>query len=520
MDAWVVEVLREGYRIPFLTEPPLSSHPMPLESYAPSSVRGLALEKEIDKLQEVEAVERVPAPEPGFYSRLFVVLKASGSWRPVIDLKKLNKHIKKTRFRMETVQLVLSAVRRNDWMISIDLKDAYLQVPIHPESRKFLRFSTTTGTFQFKTLCFGLSTAPQVFTRVMAPVSTILHSMGIRLMRYLDDWLVLASSKEECLRAREIKENLCLELGIMINLEKSSLTPAQETKYLGMIINSVTLRASPSIERQKNLLALIEEFLSSRAQPASLWRKLLGHLSSMNQLVRGSRLRMRSLQSNLRNQWDFRNERAQITWDQQSREDLLWWTKNERLSRGHSLQMLPPDLSLWTDASDKGWGAHLSNQFTSGPWTNEEKLLSINLRELRAIKLGLREFKDLVQDKVVALFSDNISAIAYLKNQGGTMSQNLNREAQEILRWSEANGVILLPQFLLGSQNVIADSLSRPNEVQGAEWTLCQQVVDRLTKIWPATIDLFATSLNYRLPVYFAPFQDPMSLGTDALLQN
>ena len=54
-------------------------------------------------------------------------------------------------------------------MVSIDLKDAYLQVPMHPESRKYLRFMVFGKVYQFKVLCFGLSTAPQVFTRVMAP---------------------------------------------------------------------------------------------------------------------------------------------------------------------------------------------------------------------------------------------------------------------------------------------------------------------------------------------------------------
>ena len=55
------------------------------------------------------------------------------------------------------------------------LKDAYLQVPMHPESRKFLRFVACGKVYQFKVLCFGLSTAPQVFTWVMAPVSAFLH---------------------------------------------------------------------------------------------------------------------------------------------------------------------------------------------------------------------------------------------------------------------------------------------------------------------------------------------------------
>ena len=51
--------------------------------------------------------------------------------------------------------------------------------------------------YQFRALCFGLSSAPQVFTRVMAPVSSIMHHHGFRLLRYLDDWLVLGSTFQE-----------------------------------------------------------------------------------------------------------------------------------------------------------------------------------------------------------------------------------------------------------------------------------------------------------------------------------
>ena len=87
-------------------------------------------------------------------------------------------------------------------MISIDLKDAFLQVPIHPSSRKFLRFSAGGRVWQFRVLCFGLTTAPQVFTRVMAPISVWLHQLGVRILRYFDDWLALASSLQEALWAR------------------------------------------------------------------------------------------------------------------------------------------------------------------------------------------------------------------------------------------------------------------------------------------------------------------------------
>ena len=108
-------------------------------------------------------------------------------------------------------------------------------------------FEFTAGgrAWQFRVLCFGLSTAPQVFTQVMAPVSGFLHRLGVRMLRYVDDWLIMASSQEEACWARDKVLQLCQELGIVINLDKSSLTPSQVIVYLGMKIESQTFRASP-----------------------------------------------------------------------------------------------------------------------------------------------------------------------------------------------------------------------------------------------------------------------------------
>ena len=210
----MVEVLRVCYCLPFLSTPPLSTAPIPMPSYSPTSIKGAALEEVTLGLVVKGAVELAPLPSPGFYSRLFVVWKTSGSWRPVIDLSHLNRFVDVSPFQMETIQSVLLSVRQGDWMASIDLKEAYLQVPVHPASRHFLRFVFRDQVYQFKVLCFGLSTAPQVFTRVMDPVSAILHSMGIRMRRYLDDWLVQSSSRESLLRVLQTVLQLCHELRI------------------------------------------------------------------------------------------------------------------------------------------------------------------------------------------------------------------------------------------------------------------------------------------------------------------
>ena len=146
------------------------------------------------------------------------------------------------------------------------------------------------------------------------------------------------------------------------------------------------------------------------------------------------------------------------------------------------------------------------------------RLSLINMRELLAVQLGLQAFKLLLVGMSVALFFDNTTTVAYLRPSGGTFSATLNATAREILLWAENRRIRLLPQFIMGSSNVTADALSRPNQVIGSEWTLHQEVVDQLVHKWPAVIDLFATSLTARLPVYFSPASDPRAAGTDALL--
>ena len=518
MDAWVVEVLRVGYQILFDRQPPLSERPLSLLAYSPQSIKGVALTQELQNLFQKGPVE--PAPQsPGFYSRLFLVQKASRSWHPIIDLSTLNGYVTSSHFHMETPQSVLRSIRPGDWMISLDLQDAYLQVPVHRDSRRYLRFVMQGRAYQFRVLCFGLTTTPQVFTRIMAPVSAILHKYGVRMLRYLDDWLSLASSKLACLQSRDRLLTVCTELGIQVNLMKSSLVPTQSLVYLGMEIRSLPFIARPTPARVGNLLRLIEEFLSTLSPPAFLWRRLLGHLSSLTLLVPSGMLRMRLLRICLKDQWDFLDDQFQVSWSPPCREDLLWWARVARQREGVSLSPPIPDISFFSDASDVGWGALVGEHHASGLWSPLQAALSINLRELLAVQYGLLALEHLLVGLSVALFCDNTTTVAYLRRSGGTFSSTLNATARKIILWAETNRVRLLPQFIMGSSNVTADILSRPNQVIGSEWTLHQEVVDHLVHKWPAVIDLFATSLTARLPMYFSPASDSRAAGTDALLQ-
>ena len=256
----MVTVLRDGYLVLFTdSPPPLARTPVSFPTYRAGSPRAQALRQEVEAMLAKGALEIARDPGPGFYSRLFLVEKATGGWRPVIDLSHLNDFVQLTLFKMETVASVLLSLREGDFLASLDLKDAYFQIPIHGSSRKLLRFMSEGTVYQFKALCFGLSTAPQVFTRVFAAVSAWAHSRGIRLLRYLDDWLVLSSSEKKAKESIRELLSLCRTLGIVINEKKLDLVPSQSANYLGMTIDTSAGKVFPSLAR-------VEKFLTGRGK--------------------------------------------------------------------------------------------------------------------------------------------------------------------------------------------------------------------------------------------------------------
>ena len=354
---------------------------------------------------------------------------------------------------------------------------------------------------------------------VMAPISSIMHRFGYRILPYLDDWFVLRSSFQEITRARDFLLWLCLELGVLVDLSKSSLIPSQSLDYLRMTLQTSPLRAFPTQARIQKVLSLVEDFVFCRQHPLSGWQSLLGVMSSMSTLVPGAWLRMRSLQLRLSVAGSLTSEDALISWDDSCLQDLRWWSVVAHIDIGVPLELPLPDLLLFTDASDSGWGASLGDEHLPGSWSPIALSFLINHQELLAFLLVVMGFVHLLSHQLVALFFDNTTALSYLRKEGGTQSATLNTLAQEILRLCEAHGVHLLPQFIPGRLNVLADSLSRASQVLSSEWTLSPEVCRELFRRWSVSIDLFATSLNHRLPAYFSPMVDPQSARMDAMLQ-
>ena len=288
----------------------------------------------------------------GFQSPVFMVPKRGGGWRPVINLKRLNLYMEVSHFKMEGLTSVRSLLQRNDLLVKIDLKDAYLTVPIHPAHHKYLQFLWKGRLLQFSSLPFGLATAPRTFTKIMKPVVSHLRLQGLRIVIYIDDILLMASSQSQVTEHSQMLLNLLKNLGFVINQSKSVLDPTHSIEFLGLMIDSESLTFRVPEEKIRKVQKECRHFLNKGvASPRDL-SHLIGLLSSFNLAVSPAPLHYRALQRmkhrclKISGSWDY-----QESLDGGAQQDLRFWTdrlpswngKSILLQTLSSLQM-PPGL--------------------------------------------------------------------------------------------------------------------------------------------------------------------------------
>ena len=218
----IVQILREGYTLPFRIRSNLTRSPTVISCYV-NPHRNSYLMEALHQLIDKNAVELVHNQTSlGFFNRLFLVPKPN-KWRPILDLSKLNLFLKVEKFKMETPETIRTSLQQGEWVTSIDFKDAYFHIPIQEQSRKYIRFHVQDRTYQFKALPFGLSTVPLEFTVIVKEVKLMAIHKGIRIHQYLDDWLVRATSHQDCLQHTRTLVKMCQDLGWIVNVEKSEI---------------------------------------------------------------------------------------------------------------------------------------------------------------------------------------------------------------------------------------------------------------------------------------------------------
>ena len=183
-NPWILSIV-QGYKIPFLRQP-------------------IQWRQRQTKAKSKEERSHITTPSErcsksctgGDKPIHFNTVHSETSVHGQVNLKNLNRFVQSQKFKMEGLEAVRKLIQPGDFMMKLDLQDAYFSVPIHNSHKKYLRFVFQGITYEFQCLPFGLSSAPRTFTKLLKPVIVLLRTQGIRIVIYLDDRLILDQSPE------------------------------------------------------------------------------------------------------------------------------------------------------------------------------------------------------------------------------------------------------------------------------------------------------------------------------------
>ena len=236
-DDLLLKQIRFGVRLEWLTGPPTQIH----QSNQPSALRHAEfVSQEIAALAAGGAVSRCNATPRCVYPLGVVPKPRSNKLRLILDMRQGNKLMPDRPFRMESLEDIRFLAKPGDVMLAFDLTQGYHHITIHPTDRTFLGFQWQNHFYQFNVLPFGLKSAPRTFSKVVTLLARSWRTDGIRILVYLDDWLVFTQPHEvETTKQRILAD--CQQAHLQINFSKSTLEPTVSLTHLGVVVNLTSI---------------------------------------------------------------------------------------------------------------------------------------------------------------------------------------------------------------------------------------------------------------------------------------
>ena len=240
---WVLRTIESGVTWTWKTGPPSQSFRAAKGRLGDEKV----LKDELESLRSKGAVvfrHELPAPaEPTFVASYFAVPKKDkDKYRPIANLKPLNKSIVNSKFKMESVKTVRKWLVEGAFLISLDLSDAYLSLAVARDRWRFLGLEFEDIDYFYCCLCFGLNAGPRIFTKCMKRVIQFFRgTLGIWITFYLDDLLAQSRDPQVLVAQSQMMILILHLLGFRVNFDKSDLVPSQKMTYLGFEFNTLDI---------------------------------------------------------------------------------------------------------------------------------------------------------------------------------------------------------------------------------------------------------------------------------------
>lgn len=335
---------------------------------------------------DTQVLERAEI-NPSYLSTFFLVPKTDGSFRPIFNLKRLNSFVHLKGFHLFSHFRMPSFLQSEDWMVKVDLSQAYFHLPIAKEHRRFLRLSYNGQLLQITCLPFGLSSAPRTFTSLTNWIAEYLRSRYIRCVVYLDNFMLVNQSSRVLREHIAFMVNLMRQLGWTINMDKSVLVPTQRLEFLGVTwdtkLNTKSLSEPKCLTLRRALLSQMSRGSWSLRQAQSL----LGRLNFASFVIRRGRLHCRTLQFHSRH-LPIEHPYKQVKLPEPVLSEMKWWLQAVQGSYTYRPDIVP--------AYDRCVGLRLGcsagrHENVTGQWTRRQQSWHVNRKELFAVHAAIQQ---------------------------------------------------------------------------------------------------------------------------------
>ena len=285
---------------------------------------------------------------------------------------------------MESMQNVLNVIKKDAFMTSTDLKDAFYSVPVAAHHQKYLNFFANEY-LKFTCMPNGYDPAMRIFSKITKVLFSVLMMQGHTSVVYVDNSYLQGDSYESCLKNVNDTIIMLRSLGFTIHPERSVLTPTQNLIYLGFIINSKDMTLKLTEEKKQRIYDLCTK-LSEKSKPTIRFvAQVIGNVVASFPAVPLGPLFYRALETDkiVGLKRHRQNYDAEIESSNEACRELVSLKHNINYSF-QDLVIPKPDITIFTDASKTGWGITDGHNPSGGQLQNmkERILVYLNLRLL------------------------------------------------------------------------------------------------------------------------------------------
>ena len=431
---------------------------------------------------------------------IFCIPKEGGGSRSIVDCSKpselsVNNYVDEVavRFSYNSVDDVAAAMEVGDYLSTVDIKDAYRAVSIHPRDRDrqglHWNFDPTEGSnctyMKDNRLCMGLASSPYVFSKISDFVVRCAVREGVdRVINYLDDFCIVSGTHIKGREEQRTVIAILRRIGFHISFSKI-ISPATCTRFLGININSVTLEMSLPGDKLQKLVQVLDLTRGRKKLTRRELERLGGYLAHCSKVIKGGRTFCRRIYDAM---GTVREPYFKVRIDAGFREDILWWYNFASRFNGKAriLGRFAAHVATYSDASSWGYGASHGTDWRAGAFQESDdrglqEILGhhhrapppdcdhahINVREMWAAYCAALSWGSLWANSAVVMVTDSTTVRAAL-NTGRSRCPEIMSYLRKLFWLACEYNFEFSSVYIRSSDNTVCDALSRLDDPKSA----------------------------------------------------